>query len=252
MPIDPQQLYVQLGRLVEAMPNLEHGPISTPVLQWLSRAHALVFATGSADDVFKLKTATDELQHTALPSADAYDQAVRRTAARNVATIVYRALAIAELNAPAAAQGSFIPAGNAFDAFAAMTKVLTTATRDVLIVDPYMDEKTLTEFVPLVPERVFTRLLADEKGHKATLVPAAKAWVTQHGSTRPLEVRLTAPRALHDRLIIMDGATVWVLTQSLNAFAARAPASIVRVNDDTAGLKVAAYQGIWNSAATLI
>jgi hypothetical protein len=56
---------------------------------------------------------------------------------------------------------------------------------------------------------------------------------------------------LHDRLIIVDGAQVWVLTQSLNAFVVRSPATIVRVDGETAALKIKAYQDIWDKAKPL-
>lgn len=54
-------------------------------------------------------------------------------------------------------------------------------------------------------------------------------------------MRLAPPRGLHDGLIAVDHTSVWVLTQSLNAFAARAPASIVRVEGEATTLKLAAY-----------
>jgi hypothetical protein len=53
-------------------------------------------------------------------------------------------------------------------------------------------------------------------------------------------------------VLIVDGATAWVLTQSMNAFAERAPASIVRVDPETSALKVIAYQDIWSSASALV
>jgi len=56
---------------------------------------------------------------------------------------------------------------------------------------------------------------------------------------------------LHDRLIVVDGKIVWTLTQSLNAFAARSPASLVRVDPETAALKVAAYEQLWKNAKPL-
>jgi len=59
---------------------------------------------------------------------------------------LYKAIAIAELDAPAGAQGAFIPVGNAFEAYSAIAKVLRSAASDVLIVDPYMDDSVLTDF----------------------------------------------------------------------------------------------------------
>lgn len=90
--------------------------------------------------------------------------------------VLYRVLAAAELKAPARAKGTFIPVGNRFDAFAALTKVLETAARDVLIVDPYMDEAVLTDFAGSVPATASLRLLSDQSTVKASIEPAAKAW----------------------------------------------------------------------------
>jgi hypothetical protein len=87
---------------------------------------------------------------------------------------------------------------------AAIGKVLEAAKRDVLIVDPYMDEKASMDFAP-----------ADEKDHKPTLRPAQQRWLTQYGASRPVEVRLAAHRILYDRLIIVDDTDTRVLTLKL-------------------------------------
>ena len=134
---------------------------------------------------------------------------------------------------------------------AAVGKVLQEAKQTLLIVDPYMDEKVLTDFAGLAPAGVTLHLLADTQGHKPTLKPAVTRWAAQHGTARPVEARLAAPRTLHDRLIVVDGAGAWTLTQSFNALAARSPASIVRVDAETAALKVAAYDSMWQAAGPL-
>ena len=242
MPIDPQALYVQLGRLVEAMPDLcEKLPLSASTQEWLGRVGALIAASGDMIDIAEFNTYASSLSKGTM----------QFHAAQDVGVIVRRALAKAELNAPAAAQGAFIPAGNVFDAMTAIAKILGQATRDVLIVDPYMDEKALTDFALLAPQQVAIRLLSDQQSVKPTLRPAAVRWTAQHGTSRPLAVKLAAARLLHDRLIAIDDAGAWVLTQSLNAFATRSPASIVRVDAETANLKIAAYQAIWGQATPL-
>jgi hypothetical protein len=62
-----------------------------------------------------------------------------------------------------------------------------------------------------------------------------------------LAVRLAAPRSLHDRAIFIDGRVAWTLTQSLKDLASRSPAEIIR-SDDTAGLKIPAYESVWAAA----
>ncbi|MFV8529454.1 hypothetical protein [Ralstonia pseudosolanacearum] len=241
MSLDPESLYVQLGRLVETMPDLTRpGPTTAEANQWLGRAAALVEESGDPADFITFKVAAQNL-----------DTVLRDTNAQTVVAIVHRALARAELKAPAASQGAFIPVGESFSAVAAVSKVLAAARQTVLIVDPYADAKALTDFAVLAPEGVQVRILSDAGTVKPSLKPAAESWVKQYNSARPLEVRLAAARSLHDRLIAVDDAQAWTLTQSLKDFAARSPASIVRVDAETAGLKIGAYAAIWQGAATL-
>jgi hypothetical protein len=240
--MDPEALYAQLGELIRTMPDLEaYGEIPPETHKWLGRAYNLVAATGDPLDVAALRTASDTLF-----------MGPREVQAAQIRNIVYRALAVAESKVPASARGAFIPAGDVFEAMAAIGKVLETASSDVLIVDPYMDEKTLTDFTVLVPERSTIRLLADQHDVKPSLRPAVQRWTAQYGSTRPLEAKLSQPRTLHDRAIFVDGKGAWVLTQSFNAFAARAHGMIVRVDSETATLKIAAYEALWQSASNLI
>lgn len=241
MKLNPESLYLQLGQLVAEMPDLASASITPELHQWLGRASALVEAGGTLADTTTFNIAVNSLS----------DRLTRQRNAHTIVAIVHRVLAKAEMNAPAGAKGAFIAVGSTFDAFAAVGKVLARAQNDVFIVDPYADEKALTNYAVQAKEGVAIRLLADQKDHKASLKPAAENWIKQFGGARPLEVRLAAPKTLHDRLILLDGKEGWSLTQSLNAFAARSPATIVRVDDEIAAMKIAAYQPMWQSATPL-
>jgi hypothetical protein len=234
--LTPEALYAQLGSLVAEMPDLANGPITPEINRWLGRAVVLVEATG--EDPIALKVACQML--------DVY----RAMNAQTIASFVYRALAKAELNAPAAVQGTFIAAGHTFDAFTAVGKVLGTAKTDVLMVDPFADEKVLTDYAVLAPDNVTVRLLADQADYKKSLKPAAEHWVRQF-PTRPLSVRLAPPKTLHDRLILVDGATAWTLGQSFNKLVERAHTSLVRMDPESGERKIASYQAMWNGAAPL-
>jgi hypothetical protein len=222
------------------MPDFFSGKAwSTDTHKWVGRADALVMECGDIRDQAEWRTAImlfDEKPH---------------TAASLITTVLYRVLAAAELKAPPSVRGAFIPAGGSFDAFAALAKVLQSANKEVLIVDPYMDETALTEFGGAVPAGVLLRLLADQSTHKPTLQPAATRWASQHGVSRPIQVRLAPQKTLHDRAIFIDRMTAWILTQSLKDFAKRSPAEIVRA-DDTAALKIDAYEAIWASAVVVL
>ncbi|MFC5694632.1 hypothetical protein ACFPU0_03550 [Pseudomonas sp. GCM10022186] len=239
--MDPEALYHQLGHHIASMPDLNGDGWNSPEVQrWLGRAAALIEAGGDIADIAAFKVACGGL-----------GGVLHNGNVQTITTVIFRALARAELAAPATAQGSFIPAGEPFSALAAVSKVLGAATRSVLIVDPYADANLLTEFAVLAPEGVGLLVLADQASHKPGLRSAAAAWIEQHGPSRPLQVRLAPVRTLHDRLIIVDEREAWTLGQSFNALATRAPTSLIRSNPETASLKVEAYRQIWDAATTL-
>jgi hypothetical protein len=138
-----------------------------------------------------------------------------------------------------------------FDAYAAVGKVLGAAKASVLMVDPYADVKILG-FAVLAPDNVPVQVLADGAKYKPTLKLAAERFGQQFRASRaPLEVRLSPPKTLHDRLIIVDNANVWLLGQSFNALAEGSPTSLIRENDETAQMKIAVYGAMWQSATPL-
>lgn len=244
MQADYVKLYHQIGRLLEAAPDLSTYQACTQpsALLWLGRGHALVKAVnvGAGYDAIAFTTAMDHLQTASWSSA-----------VQKIFQILYRAMGHCELYLPAGSGGSFVPVGNSFDAFAALTKVFDQAKIDIMIVDPYMDQAALVDFGLAVPEGVQLRLLADIADHKATLKPAAEKWISQYGDSRPLSIRLATAKSLHDRAIFIDQREAWTLTQSLKDFAKRAPAEIIRA-DSIAALKVDAYEQIWTMSPSLI
>ncbi len=237
-----QTLYFQVGRLLQTAPNMNNSrEFATPEgMQWLARGHALVAEVG---------VSTDAIEYT--QAVKSINNGVYNNGLEQAFMILHRALAHCELKSPSAAAGSFVPVGNSFDAYAALSKIFQTAQIDVLIVDPYMDETALTEFGLAVSESVTLRLLADESACKPTLQPAARKWATQYGNARPLDVRLSPARTLHDRAIFIDSKNAWTLTQSLKDFAKRSPAEIVRA-DETATMKIDAYEQLWQSATKIV
>lgn len=240
--IDPAGLYQQLGLLLESMPDLNSGEWAAPASRaWLGRATVLVEAGGDILDQATIRTAAEHL-----------GGMLHHDNVNTIITVLHRTLARAELAAPPAMQGAFIPVGGSFTAAAAVSKVLQGATTSALIVDPYADANLLTEFAVLAPEKVRLKILSDAAGQKPALQPTAKRWVTEYGNVRPLELRLAPAKTLHDRLIIVDDRTAWTLGQSFNAIAARSPTTITLVNPETSKMKIEAYAAIWDSAAIVV
>jgi hypothetical protein len=237
-----EALFSQLKALASSFPVMRYdAPVSEERHRWFGRAYALVSETLGIAAELEFKAAQRHL------GSMSYHEA----GVKEITGLIYRAIAVLELDLPAGAQGAFIPAGNVFDATSAVSKIFAGASKDLLIVDPYLDEKILTNFAQFANEGTSIRLLGDAASVKGSLAPASNAWAAQFGKKRPLSVRLAAARSLHDRLIMVDGVDVWTVGQSFNALASRAPTSFNKADVETAALKVAAFGDIWNSALAL-
>jgi hypothetical protein len=240
--MDAEMLFHQVGRMIQSMPEFKYGtPLLSDDYLWLGRAGALVEKYCDIGDKVVWESGINFLGGTA-----SHEMGVK-----NIKSVIYKLLAIAELKAPPHVRGTFIPAGHVFDAFVAVSKALKPAREDILVVDPYMDEAVLTEFGGAVPEGIPLRLLADKADYKSSLKTAATKWSSQYGASRPLAVRLSAPKALHDRAIFLDRKVAWTITQSLKDMAKRSHAELLRA-DDIAARKVPAYEAIWSTAEVVI
>jgi hypothetical protein len=239
--VDTQQILFGLRNLIDTMPNFHAGSTHTPEgRMWLGRAAALVEAGGTPSDSDAFATAMDAVigENNSFKHGQAVDK---------VSSILFRTFARVESNAPSSVQGSYIPAGNSFDALTAISRVFATAKTELLIVDPYSDEKLLRDFAPLATEGVQIKILADAGYVKSSFKPAVDRWLQQFND-RPLEARLTPARQLHDRLIIVDDKEVWIVTQSFKDLAERAPASVTRFESEAADLKLNSYREMWANA----
>jgi hypothetical protein len=241
MSLAPEQLYFQLGSLIAEMPEFTTGPITPEAERWIERAVDLVELAGGLADKLQLRVAAENLH------GAPHDRNVE-----TILAIVHRVLAKVERDAPADLQGAFIVTSNAFDAFAAIRRILGSAQTDVLLVDPQADAKALTDFALFAPDKVVVRLLADHADHKASLESAARDWVRRFGRARPLSVRLAAAGALRDTLILVDDAIAWALGQPFNRFARRAHPSLVRIPPRAATPMIAAYAAQWDAAGPLL
>ena len=235
-----ESLHHQIGSLAVEMPDLGSGPVTPEAREWIDRVVALIGSSGGLADQIQLGVAVENL-----------DGPLRARNARTIVSIVHRALAKAELEAPPEARGAFVIASNAFDAFTAVRKVLGTVRNDVLLVDADADAKVLTDFAVLAPDNVTVRLLLDRSDHNRSLASAARRWMQQFGRARPLLVRIASTGTLQDTLVLVDGTAAWALGQPFNQLGKRAYPALVRVSAEAAASLVVTHADIWNAAAPL-
>lgn len=241
--MDKHAAYHELRALAAQVPDFEIGSdaeLPDDAIRWLARLEALLEIAGLSDLASDVRVANGI---SALRGPFRAASTYRRT--------IIRGLVRLELVLPAAERGTFIPAGNEFDFMAKLGSVLEEASNDILLIDPYMDQVTLTDFAPMASERVTIRLLADAQYVKSSLRPAVERWRTQYDAVRPLEARVAAGRTLHDRAVIIDGTTVWIVSQSFKDFAKRSHGTVSRLDPEAGQMKADAYGLLWAEAAAL-
>jgi hypothetical protein len=116
---DPAARYQQLGNLVATMPDFDTDAWKLPEGRlWLGRVAALVEAEGDVMEIATLRVASHDL-----------GTVLHHDNVQKIISILHRALARAELAAPVAAQGAFIPVGGSLTAVAALLKNLRNCHR---------------------------------------------------------------------------------------------------------------------------
>jgi hypothetical protein len=166
-----------------------------------------------------------------------------------VLTTLHRSFAKAELEVPNATQGTFLPVGEYFTLHEAFGKILSHASKCVLLIDPFVDHTVLTRYGHLVPAGVELRLLASarEKKNAAGLVATIAEWHRQHGQERPVKLLLTEHKNLHDRIFLLDhGAAGWVFGQSIKDAVERSPTYLLKLPDEILPSKFAYYDDLWS------
>ena len=232
-------LYHQIGGLAVEMPDLGSGPVTPEAREWIDRVVALIGSSGGLADQIQLGVAVENL-----------DGPLRARNARTIVSIVHRALAKAELQAPPEARGAFVIASNAFDAFTAVRKVLGTVRNDVLLVDP-MPMRGSDRLRGIGARQCDVRLLLDRSDHNRSLASAARRWMQQFGRARPLLVRIASTGTLQDTLVLVDGTAAWALGQPFNQLGKRAYPALVRVSAEAAASLVVTHADIWKAAVPL-
>ncbi|WP_070940810.1 hypothetical protein [Cupriavidus necator] len=247
--MDNTKILLLLRQLFAEMPEFNKAPpLTSNQHLWLARAERLVREifgeNGLEHDQFR--TSIEDLQYTSS----------RTPATHKINAILCRAMADVEFHASPLVVGpeaSFVPVGSPFDILIRVRQILSAAEHDCLIVDPYIDATVLTDFATLANCTVKIRILSDRNGTKSdSLSTVLSRWNEQHGMERPLDIRLTKARSLHDRLIIVDKDRTYLLSQSLKDFARRSPGTIIQADQSLTQLKIGAYEGLWGESKSIL
>ena len=178
--MEPVILLAQLRALFERAPDFEdYSPTSRDHMMWLGQAHALVSRWDRLESI-SFKVASDSLPNRLLLDS-------------HVATIfgiLSRAISDIELNIPDKEQVVFA-AGQVYDFFRELNKVVESAESSLFIVDPYLDHTVFDHYLNSRQPEVTVRLLLNRN---ADNVKAAAEKYKTYGDKIQLEIVGRLPR----------------------------------------------------------
>jgi hypothetical protein len=198
--------------------------------EWLGKTHALIARWNSLEAISFSRVSG----YLGMPQT-------REGNLMQLMGILHRALADLQLDTPSKPDQAFGP-GAVYDFFKALKDLLSTATKTVMVVDPYLDDQVFVTYISGISPTVSVKLLTTKTGEQFR--PALEKYRTQH--SQDIQARKT--KAIHDRVVMIDGASCWVLGQSINNAAKSKPTYIAPVSPDTAAEKIRTYLGIWNDS----
>lgn len=230
----PEVLLAHLRALIERAPDFEkYAPTSNDHMIWLGQAYALISRWNRIE--------ASSFQHSSdfLPT-----KLTREGHVAIIFGIIHRAIADLEIQVPGKITGAF-SAGDVYNFFRALNDVIASAQKSVFVIDPYLDDTVFNYYLNSRGASVSVRLLLTKRAEQ--LKPAAEKYVTQFGKV--LEMRKT--RAIHDRVIFIDGEVCWVLGQSLAHAAQSKPTYLLALSPDVISVKRDAYEEIWANSSEI-
>ncbi len=226
--MEPEVLLAQLRATLERAPDLErYSPTSREQVMWLGQAHALINRWDRVE-AMAFQMAAD-----ALPM-----EFVRASNIAKIFGVLHRAIADLELRVPQKGQVVFA-AGEVYDFFRELNRVIASADTAIFIVDPYLDASVFDQYLSSRKANVTARLLLDKNA--AAIKPAVEKYIQQHGTV--LEAR--SSNTIHDRVIFIDGYVCWIVGQSLKDAAKAKPTYLAPLAPDVVPAKLADYEAIW-------
>ena len=232
--MEPHIILAQLRALLERMPNFEeYTSTSKEHMTWLAQAHAII-SRWDTTEAFPFKLASDSLT-------------MDLTRDMNVAKIVgtlHRVIADLEIEVPSDIEVNF-GAGDVYDFFNALNKVIASAESSIFIIDPYLDETVFDHYLNSRQENVSVRLLVNKKAED--LLPAYQKYNAQHGDV----LQIKKSKNLHDRIIFIDNYVCWLIGQSVKDAAKAKPTYLVQLPPDVVSEKLNNYEEIWVNANEL-
>lgn len=139
----------------------------------------------------------------------------------------------------------FYESGDQFDFYQDIKKIILNASKQVFIIDSYVDEDLLEIYLEKLPLGVEIRVLTNSYSNKGNFVSVARMFAKKRGVK--FESRESAE--CHDRAIFVDGFG-WVIGNSIKNTAKNKPTYMLRLSEPIKLEKI--YNRVWASASKIV
>ena len=140
--------------------------------------------------------------------------------------------------------GTAYSAGEVYRYFADLKQIMEKTTRDIMVVDPYLDGKTFDAYFRDCPNNVMIRILTRQ------YVDNIKPYIPKHEEQYGTRITLKESGELHDRLILIDCAECWISGGSIKDAATNKPTYLIPITPPILEDKIRIYNEIWDRAKT--
>lgn len=233
----PVEKHILLLKLKEA---LQHAPpfgdksifeVNTPQRQWLAEAGALLSRLGIGKQAqFRASFGT---------LAQYWKPAINQIMGQVLDAIEELKLEL-ELDGRTEFGSAYAP-GEIYRFFADLKSIINTAKNQLMVVDPYFDGTAFDAYLSSAPPGISVCVLADRYASDVA------NYVSKHRAQYKSAIELRSSKELHDRLVLIDGDSAWIMGGSIKD-AGKKAAYLIPLASPIANAKISIYADIWNRA----
>lgn len=233
-PVEKHILLLKLNEALGQSPNFGEKPIfevNTPQRRWLASVGALLSRLGIEHQVsFKVSFGT---------LAQYWVPAINQIQGQVLDAIEKLKLEL-ELDGRSEFGSAYAP-GDVYRFFADLKNIVNSAKKGLIIIDPYFDGSAFDAYLSAVPPSISVRVLTDRYA-----VDVA-TYVSKHRQQYSSSLELRSSKELHDRLVIVDDDSAWIMGGSIKD-AGKKATYLIPLASQIAAAKKSIYIDIWNRA----
>jgi len=138
--------------------------------------------------------------------------------------------------------GSAYKAGDVYSFFKDLKTIIKSARKEIFLIDPYLNSDAFTDYLAEVDSNISTRVLVKSK--PTELATYLEKHIAQFGS----KIEMRSSKAIHDRIIFIDGDSCWLMGGSMKDAGKNNPTYLIPLSSEITYDKISIYENIWQAA----